>query len=314
MKEENRHRVVHERRSSADAATLYDLVVEARRWPVIFKPTVDVDILESTEEGERFRIWATVNNTVRTWTSRRAFDRRGRRVRFVQEEPMTPVDYMAGEWTFTTASDGGTNIRLVHESLKDVEEALGENSAQELDALVAFAEIGYGIDDVVATFEDDVLLPISVEKAYDFIAESDRWPEVLDHVKRVRLSKPNPETQFMEMETITQDGQTHTTQSVRICTTNKRIAYKQYKFPPLLLGHSGRWEFTAEGDGGCRVTSEHTVAINPEAIASALGPGATVFDARVHIRRLLGANSQATLAAMEKYTGRRGSEQYEGQE
>jgi hypothetical protein len=39
-----------------------------------------------------------------------------------------------------------------------------------------------------------------------------------------------------------------------------------------------------------------------------------VFDARVHIRRLLGANSQATLAAMEKYTGRRGSEQYEGQE
>lgn len=96
--------------------------------------------------------------------------------------------------------------------------------------------------------------------------------------------------QDMTMETVTTDGGTHTTRSIRLCVPARSIVYKQLVPPALLSGHCGAWTF-----GEDTVTARHTVAIDPARVEEVLGKGATVADARTHLREVLGANSRATL-------------------
>jgi hypothetical protein len=99
----------------------------------------------------------------------------------------------------------------------------------------------------------------------------------------------------MEMDTVTADGSAHTTRSIRVCLPYESIVYKQLVPPALLLGHSGAWTFEDTADGAV-VTAEHTVAIDPAAVAGVLGEGATIARAREFLRSALGANSRTTLA------------------
>ena len=55
--------------------------------------------------------------------------------------------------------------------------------------------------------------------------------ERLPHVARVVLTEDTPGLQFLEMDTRTKDGSTHTTKSVRVCFPDTRIAYKQITLP-----------------------------------------------------------------------------------
>jgi aromatase len=57
--------------------------------------------------------------------------------------------------------------------------------------------------------------------------------------------------------------------------------------------------FGAAPDGGV-VTARHTVAIDPAAVTEVLGAGATLDDARSHLRDVLGANSRATLSHADR--------------
>lgn len=64
--------------------------------------------------------------------------------------------------------------------------------------------------------------------------------------------------------------------------------------PPLLAAHTGEWRVVAV-DGGVAITSQHTVVINPEAVAGVLGDTATVADALEFARTALTGNSRITL-------------------
>jgi aromatase len=106
------------------------------------------------------------------------------------------------------------------------------------------------------------------------------------------------------MDTVTPDGHTHTTKSIRLCFPDERIVYKQLLPPALLLGHSGAWSFAPGPGDDTVVTSRHVVAINPAAIPDVLGPGRTLDDARRYAHEALSANSRTTLShAAEHATG-----------
>ncbi|MGW6462118.1 SRPBCC family protein, partial [Streptomyces sp. NPDC055078] len=79
---ESSHRTEHRITVEAPARTVFDLIADVDAWPGIFPPTVHVDVLERTAGHERIRIWATANDAVKTWTSRRVLDPGGLRVGF----------------------------------------------------------------------------------------------------------------------------------------------------------------------------------------------------------------------------------------
>ncbi|MEU7772060.1 aromatase/cyclase [Micromonospora taraxaci] len=307
------HRTEHTLTVAAPPRVLYDLAADVTRWPAIFAPTVYVHHLERSESAERFQLWALVGGEVATWTSRRSLDAAGLRIGFTQERSQAPIASMSGEWIFRAAAGGGTEIVLVHEftavgddpeSVRWITEALDRNSPVELAALARIGTTGHPVEDVVFTFADRVPVDGAVADAYEFVNRSDQWPQRLPHVARVVLREVSPGTQDMEMDTVTEDGSTHTTRSVRVCTPVERIVYKQLVPPRLLLGHSGRWLFTDDGDGAT-VTAEHTVAIDPDRVREVLGEGATLADARDFVRSALGGNSRTTLAHAGSYAAAR---------
>jgi aromatase len=97
------------------------------------------------------------------------------------------------------------------------------------------------------------------------------------------------------MDTLTADGSSHSTESVRVCFPHHKIAYKQTTLPALMRLHTGYWLFTDNGDGSTTAVSQHTVILKAENITAVLGPEAGIEQARTFIRGALGTNSRATL-------------------
>lgn len=103
------------------------------------------------------------------------------------------------------------------------------------------------------------------------------------------------------MDTLTKNGDSHTTESVRVCFPHSRIAYKQTTLPALMNLHTGLWTVEEDGEGTTTVTSHHTVVVNTENITRILGADAGVPEARAFLREALGGNSRATLGYAKEY-------------
>jgi len=292
----------HTKLIAAPVDVVYGLVADVTRWPVIFEPTIHVEHLWREPGQERFQLWALVHGETRSWTSHRTLDQSNRRITFRQEHTIPPITSMEGEWVFREGPEAGTTmVHFTHRfsvtgdasALEWTTTAVDRNSRRELAALARVAEFGHPVDELLFSFEDTVDLAGPASEAYAFIERSDAWPKRLPHVRQVTL-RENEGVQDMTMEVMTPDGNAHFVHSIRVCLPPRRIAYKQPRPPRLLLGHSGVWDFHNGAEP--KVTSRHTVLIDPAAVAEVLGPDATVADARDHVRRTVGGNSQTTLA------------------
>jgi aromatase len=288
--------------ASADPATVYDLIADVTLWPALFAPTVNVDVLE-TERGasgvttERFRISAMVGGQLQDWTSRRRLDPGSLVIDFEQEHATPPLSRMSGSWQLRP-TDRGTTIVLTHrfapvdespESVRWIMDVLDANSERELAAIKRATDGPFRLKDLVLTCEDTVAFPPEA-KPYDFIRRADRWPDLLPHVEHVDLREPAEGVQDLMMSTrVGRD--VHRTRSIRLCIPPSRIVYKQLELPRGLIGHSGAWEFRADGDGRT-ATSRHTALLDPSAIATRGG----LSEIRARVAQALSANSRATLS------------------
>ncbi|MFC8282971.1 aromatase/cyclase [Streptomyces cyaneofuscatus] len=306
--------VEHEITVRAPAAEVYRLIADVANWPRIFPPTVHVEHAERGEHEERIRIWATANQQVKSWTSRRTLHPDELRITFRQEVSAPPVAAMGGAWVIEALSADASRIRLLHdyravddepEALRWIDEAVDTNSRSELAALKSNLELARATEELAFSFEDTVRVAGSAKDLYDFIDAAHLWPERLPHVATVRLDEVAPGVQLLEMDTRAKDGSTHTTASYRVCFPHSRIAYKQVTLPALMTLHTGVWTFEDEADGDVLATSQHTVVLNTANIARVLGPDAGVAEARAYVHTALSTNSLATLGHAKAYAEER---------
>ncbi|MFC8042147.1 aromatase/cyclase [Nocardia sp. NPDC057353] len=293
-----RHALVTE----AARADLFALVADVTRWPVVLEPCVYTKYVRREADRELFLIWAVTNDEVKSWKSQRSVRPETGEIDFRQLRSQPPVTSMSGQWAFAELPDGRTEISLSHRFSADtvtdldwIEAAVDRNTKAELATLSRFASFGHTIDELLFSFSDTVRFTGEAMAVYEFLAAADRWPELLPHVARTVVDETDGGIQRLTMDTVTADGGTHTTQSIRLCFPGERIVYKQTTLPGFLLGHSGEWELT-EGPDGQVLTATHTVALDPTAIGAAFGAGTTLAEARSRVRELLGANSRATMA------------------
>ncbi|WAZ24636.1 aromatase/cyclase [Streptomyces cinnabarinus] len=302
--------VEHEITIEAPAAEVYRLIADVENWPLIFPPSVLVERVEHTGNEERIRIWATANGTAKNWTSRRVLDPEALRITFRQEVSAPPVAAMGGTWIAEAVEPGRTRLRLLHDyravdddpaGLEWIDQAVDRNSRAELAALKTNVELATGAPDLMLSFEDSVEINGSAKDVYDFINEADRWKDRLPHVAEVDLTEETPGLQVLRMDTLTKDGSSHTTESVRVCFPHDRIVYKQTTLPALMALHTGRWTLVEDDRGVTTATSQHTVIVNTGNIHAILGESAGVPEARTFLRNALGTNSRATLGHAKTY-------------
>ncbi|UIX30134.1 aromatase/cyclase [Streptomyces sp. GQFP] len=310
MNPQSARQVEHEITVEAPASDVYRLLAEVENWPRIFPPSVYVDYVERNGNEERIRIWATANGEAKNWSSRRTLDPEARRIEFRQEVSTPPVADMGGTWIMEPVGETTTRLRLLHDyraidddpgKLAWIDEAVDHNSRSELASLKANMELATGAAELTLSFEDTVRIDGAAKDVYDFLNEAELWVERLPHVAAVQFSEDTPGLQVLRMDTLTKDGSTHTTESVRVCFPNRRIAYKQTTLPPLMTLHTGYWLLAEDTDGVTTATSQHTVVINSENIQRVLGPEADVEAARSFVREALGHNSRATLGYAKEY-------------
>ena len=287
--------VEHETTVRAPAQTVYGLLADAVDWPRIFPPTLHVERIERSGLDERIRVWATANGQPRTWTSVRTFDPNEMRIDFRQEVSPRPVDHMRGSWVVEPLADRQTKVRLLHsyraiddnpDDLAQIDRAVDVNSRSELAALKSAAEL---TSDLSFSFQDSVQISGTADQVYDFVNDAAQWVHRLPHVVAVTLEEPVPGIQTLEMDTLAQDGSTHTTKSYRVCLPAKVIAYKQTVLPPALALHTGQWRFQPNAQG-VLATSEHTVVLTAE-----------YASAREQVRKALSTNSLATLSCAKTH-------------
>ncbi|MFD0023827.1 aromatase/cyclase [Streptomyces sp. NPDC058382] len=298
-----KHHTLHSVAVAAPAEVVYGLVADVTKWPQYFGPNVHVEHLEQDASGERIRIWATANGSVKNWVSRRTFAPDSLRVDFRQEVSAPPVAAMGGAWVVSPV-DGETSLLELHHDFEAVDDdpdgvewinaAVDRNSAAELNNIKELAEQHADLDELVFSFEDTVHMKADGAEVFDFLNRADLWPERLPHVARLDLAEDEPGVQVMAMDTSTADGSVHTTESVRVVFAPDRIVYKQTTVPGLMTAHTGRWT-VVPADGGVDVTSRHTVTLKPGAVEKILGEGKTVADARAYVHRALSTNSTNTL-------------------
>jgi aromatase len=313
MSQPGHREVEHEITVNVPAADVYRMLAEVENWPRIFPPTIYVDRVEQSTSSERIRIWATANDEVKTWTSRRTLDPDKLRIDFRQEVSQPPVAAMGGAWLIEAGAGSQSRVRLLHDyraidddpdQLAWLDRAVDSNSRTELAALKTNLEAATGANERLAfSFEDAVTVNGAGRDVYDFINEAQLWQARLPHVARVVLTENDPGLQVLEMDTRTADGSTHTTKSVRICFPHQRIVYKQVALPALMTMHTGFWQISEDPSrpGSVKVTSQHTVSINEANITKLLGPDADLAQARGFVRKALGTNSMTTLQHAKDY-------------
>lgn len=308
------HVTEHSITVAAPPATVYALVADVTAWPQVFGPTVHVEVLEEAAPGggeQLLRIWAVAGERVRTWTSRRTLDPVASTITFRQVVTAAPVASMGGEWRIQELETGGTRVTLLHDyravngdpaAEELIEQAVDRNSRAELLALKNTAEQGDAREELHFTFSDSETVFGAAGDVFAFLDRADLWPERLPHVARLELTEDEPGIQRMDMDTRSPDGSTHNTTSVRVCFEDRQvIVYKQLRVPVAMSGHTGRWVIESLEDGTVRATSWHTVTLDPEGVRTALGPEATLAEARTLVRKALGANSSTTLRHAKQF-------------
>ncbi|MBW1595762.1 aromatase/cyclase [Streptomyces sp. JJ38] len=296
--------VEHDTVVDASASDVYRVIADVANWPLIFPPAVHVDQRDLTGNQERVRVWASVDGEVRHWTSRRTLQPAAGRITFRQEVPVPPVAAMGGTWIVEPLGEGRCRVRLLltyrakdddAELLARIDSAVDHGSPVELDALRANLELVLGSPELTLVFRESVRIDAPVSDVYDFVAEARHWRDRLPHIVDVDVREADFGLQRLRLETLTGDGSSQTTESLRVRFPHRLVAFKQTTLPALLRLHTGRWEFDEDITGITTATVHHTVVLNPRQIPGVLGPEAGIREAGDFVRSVLGATSRTTL-------------------
>jgi len=298
---------------AAPAADVRAVLTDLTLWTQLHRTSVHTEVLGTDGDEQILQHWSLSGDAaVRTWRERRVTSEDGSLIRFRHEQPEEPFTQLSGEWRFQPQSDGKTLVRNHHDFtvaagsehlVGELTERLRRGHQDCLATLAYGAENRAELEQLVISFEDPLFIAGSIQDAYDYLWEADKWEERIPHIAKLDIEEPAPQVQFFDMETSTPDGSSHTTRSVRIAVEPEIIVYKQTRLPALLDGHTGHWKFTRTPEGVI-AAARHTATIKPSALGI-LGAGSTVQDARNYLRKVLSANSMSNLRLAKAYAEER---------
>lgn len=294
---------------TAPLETVRELVYDVEGWNQLHGPAVHAEFLERGADEDLIQQWSVLDDhTVRTWQARRWLENGGRRLVFVHEPAYPPFTDLRGGFGFERRAGGCTEVRMWHEfTLAEPDEqaagqrleAMHRSGTAYLETLRYAAENHAELAELTISFEDPLFVAGSIEDAYTYLYQADKWPERIPHVKRLVLEETTPNIQFFDMDTVSADGSEHTTRSVRICLPQHKIVYKQLQPPKTMDAHTGHWAFTQTPEGVI-ISSRHTATIKRSGL-HLLGEDMTVAGARRYLRRVLSANSMGNLRLAKQY-------------
>ncbi|MEV7009997.1 SRPBCC family protein [Streptosporangium sp. NPDC051022] len=279
-------------RVRAPAATVRRLLTDVTAWPRIFPAVVHAERLDDGSGGPA-RVWVLreEHDEVSVVTVRQVVDHDGRSVRFRPDAHADALLPLGEDWSVESPAEGESLVRL-------------DSGVADLAALRAAAEEESAESPVYLEFADSVTVAGAARDVYDFLYRLEDWPEVVPHVATASVREIGPHVRFVEIDNAGPNGPVHTTEAVRIGFPHRTIVEKHRLLPPLASLHLGRWT-VEESPGGATVTATHVVVIKEAGVASVLGEGTTLAEARTWIRGALGGNSVVVAEQAREYAERR---------
>lgn len=313
--------IAHEVLVQAEPDLVYHLLERVQDWPHAFGSTVHVDVLLEERNTQLFRLWALVHGQVRDWTTRRALDPATHRIDFQQIVPVAPVASISGQWSVCRAPRGMSSVTLTQRfssvagdpgALARIRRTVEHIGGTKLGELKQIAELGIDRRELRFSFCDAEMVQGRASAMFELIRRVDTWPNWVPHVRRVELVEEPGGVQHVDMEARSADGSTRVTSWTRLCFPDCRaIVAKQVRPAGLVTTHTALWEFE-EDEGGAFTRAWHTVTLDRAGMSMMLGPDATVEQARAVIRRVLGAESLATLRCAKAVVESGGGARHEG--
>lgn len=313
----------HTVRVAAPPRTVYRLIADAGRWPMIFDPMVTVEHLGFDGISERVRSWVLVDDEVQSRVSHRELNPHRLQIRFRQENPPHPVATMGGLWLVVPKGNGSLvaldhYYRVVDDNPADAQRlaaAVDRNGVTVLSALRDTAELGAELDQLWLSCEDSVDIDGDARDVYDFFARTQDWPQRLPHGARLTLDENVVDIRHIETDAQIPADSVDTTNTVRVCYPETHIVFKRTRLPAIMRAHTGSWTVNSLRRG-VRASALHTVLLRRETVAvlneavlnearwrsaSLIGPESTLDDARAVVRQELSTLSLATLGRAKAF-------------
>ncbi|RSS79227.1 aromatase/cyclase [Streptomyces sp. WAC06614] len=259
MPTEQVHRTSHRVEADAAADTVYGLLADAERWPLLFPPNVHVRRLDppgaaaagsrSGVRTERLALWATANGTLKHWTSRRVLDPAARRISFRQEVPAAPLSGMGGVWIVEPLGPDRSRVTLLHdfsvagdrpEDVAWVLRATDTNSRAELDRLARLAARPRRLEGLLFSFTDSLRVGAPAGTALDLVDHTALWP----------AAGPRAAAGPVAVLRLPQE---------------RRVVFKTPDPAAPLAVHTGSWTVTDDGPDAATVTVHQQVVLRTEA-------------------------------------------------
>jgi aromatase len=292
---------------AAPAGVVYGLLADPLRWPVLFPSYVHVERIDGDASHELLHVWDMASDRLRALHVRRHLRARTRTIETERIDPATQQVTGRGVWRVTSDGDGGSVLTLRRELGTPpcpAPWAGADTAAQTLDMEVrarlgevkALAERWERLDELLLAFLDSVHTTGPPELVYDFLQRIEDWPDLVPHIEWTDVSTDAPGVQIVDIDSAAWDGgDTVTSGAVRLCfPAAGYIVHKDVVSPGILAGHTVQWALLPDGPG-LRAVCTHSVLLREEALASFLGAGATLTDARHEVRTGLGQASAEIL-------------------
>ncbi|MFJ3235772.1 SRPBCC family protein [Streptomyces sp. NPDC086787] len=286
---------------AAPAGVVYGMLADAVRWPVFLASHVHVERMDFDGVTEHLRMWDVTAGHVRSSRIRRVLRPQARLIEFEQQDTFWPDAPTTGAWSVEAADGGRCLVTLRHDLPPAGPDRPGGNDAHtdvraRLEGVRTMAEHWEKLDELLLSFEDNVLVEGPFELAYDFLYRIENWAETIGHVEWTSVTEDQPGVQLAAMDTCAEEtGESVTTEAVRLCFPHAgRIVFKQTRTPELIAAHVGEWYLLPE-PAGVRAGCTHHVMLREEAVAPVLGEEATLADARRYVREWLGRASNEAL-------------------
>lgn len=295
------HSAQHTVRVAAPAGVVYGLLADASRWPVFAPRHVHVERMDFDGTEEHLRVWEVAGGQVRSTLARRVLRPHSRSIEFEQQDALWPGLSTAGRWSVEAQGEERALVTLRHERPPagpgDLPDAVEAGVRAQLAWVRQTAGAWDRLDELLLSFEDGVRVEGPGELVYDFLYRIEDWAGLIPHVERARVTEDQPGVQVAALDTCAEEsGRTVGVETVRLCFPHAgRIVYKETVTPELIAAHSGEWYLVPDASG-VTVVSAHHVMLREEAVEPLLGQGATLLEARRHVREWLGRASTETLA------------------